>query len=321
MIYLAQSEPGIPITPQQLDLNDWLFNCSNGTIDLKTGELLPHNPGDLLTKISPVEYSSEAFSPLFQDFLMQVTGENLELITFLQRMAGYSLTGDTREEKIFFLYGPSATGKSTFIEALKATLGDYAATSDFETFLKKPSTGGLRNDIARLAGVRFVSSIEVEEGKKMAESLIKSISGGDTITARHLYQEFFEFKPKSKFILAANHKPTLRNDDDAIWRRILQVPFDKSIPEEKRDPSIKARLRDTSLSGPAILAWAVKGCLEWQVSGLGIPPLVQEATDSYREEMDPIKEFLEEKPFFPLIAGFHLGTSTVNTLIGRMVTV
>ena len=295
MIYLAQSEPGIPVSPLQLDSDDWLFNCANGTLDLKTGDLLPHNPGNLLTKISSVEFDPEVRSPLFEEFLIQVTGGSLELITFLQRMAGYSLTGDTREEKLFFLYGPSATGKRTFIEALKATLGDYASTSDFETFIKKQSSSGPRNDIARLAGVRFVSSVEVDDGKQLAEALIKSITGGDKITSRFLFQESFEFLPKFKLLLAANHKPKLRSDDDAIWRRILQVPFDQSIPEGKRDPSIKARLRDTSLSGPAILAWAVKGCQAWLALGLGIPPAVTEATEAYREEMDPLREFVQEK--------------------------
>ena len=192
------------------------------------------------------------------------------------------------------MHGPAASGKSTFIEALKATLGDYATTADFEAFLSRRDVGGPRNDIARLAGARFVASIEVDEGKRLAEGLVKMLTGGDTVSCRFLHQEFFEYTPQFKLVLAANHAPKVREDDEAMWRRILRVPFEHVIPKDERDPLVKATLRDPTVAGPAILAWTVKGCLEWQSKGLGVPPRVEQATSAYREQMDPLKGFLDE---------------------------
>jgi P4 family phage/plasmid primase-like protien len=291
MLELGKSEPGIPIRPDELDANAYLFNCSNGTIDLRSDTLREHRREDLITKLAPVAYKPSARSDLFERVLREATSDNAELASFLRRWAGYCLTGDTSEEKLAFSHGDAATGKSTILEALKATWGDYAATADFEAFLSRQHTGGPRNDIARLAGTRLVVSIEVDEGKKLAEGLIKMLTGGDTVTARFLYQEAFEFAPTFKLTLAANHAPQVRNDDEAIWRRILRVPFDNVIPKSERDPSIKKVLKDTEASGPAILAWAVKGCLEWQQEGLGVPPTVERATEAYREEMDPLRDF------------------------------
>ncbi|MDP8952539.1 MAG: phage/plasmid primase, P4 family, partial [Actinomycetota bacterium] len=180
------------------------------------------------------------------------------------------------------------------LEALKATWGDYAATADFEAFLARRDAGGPRNDIARLAGKRLVISIEVDEGKRLAEGLIKMITGGDTVTARFLYREAFEFVPQFKLTLAANHAPRVRDDDEAMWRRILRVPFESVVPKNERDPAVKKALRDPEASGAAILAWAVRGCLEWQREGLGVPPAVEEATREYRKGQDPLRGFLSE---------------------------
>ncbi|MDP8899632.1 MAG: phage/plasmid primase, P4 family [Actinomycetota bacterium] len=293
MIELAKSEPGIPVKPEQLDADPYLFNCANGTLDLKTGKLRDHDRLDLVTKMSPVEYDAEARSELFERVLREATEDKEDLAAFLRRWAGYCLTGDTGEEKIAFAHGPAATAKSTVIEALKAAWGDYAATADFEAFLARRDSGGPRNDIARLAGKRLVVSIEVDEGKRLAEGLIKMITGGDTVTARFLYREAFEFVPQFKLTLAANHAPHVRDDDEAMWRRILRVPFENVIPKGERDPEVKRTLRDPKASGPAILAWAVRGCMEWQREGLGVPKVVEEATEGYREDMDPLKDFLE----------------------------
>lgn len=204
------------------------------------------------------------------------------------------MTGDTGEEKLAFAHGDAATGKSTILEALKAAWGDYAATADFEAFLSRHHVGGPRNDIARLAGTRLVVSIEVDEGKRLAEGLIKMLTGGDTVTARHLYQEAFEFTPTFKLTLAANHAPQVRDDDEAIWRRILRIPFNNVVPKDDRDPNVKKTLKDPKVSGPAILAWAVRGCLEWQREGLGVPATVERATEEYREEMDPLRDFIAD---------------------------
>ncbi len=243
MIKLAESE--LPITMRELDRNQWLLNVKNGTLDLKTGELKNHNRNDFITKMAPVIYNPNAKSDIFDSFLERILPSK-ELREFVQRAAGYSITGDTSEEKLFFAFGPAATGKSTLLSAISAVLGDYAATADFESFLSSKGGfgGGPRNDIARLAGRRFVQSVEVDEGKKLAESLIKQITGGDTISARFLHQEYFEFVPSFKLWMAANFQPRVNADDAAMWRRILQIPFDQHIPEEERDPSIKLHLRD-----------------------------------------------------------------------------
>ncbi|MBX5493898.1 MAG: hypothetical protein IRZ15_01055 [Bryobacteraceae bacterium] len=290
----AQSEPGIPILPEQFDADLFLLNCLNGTIDLRTGELRPHRREDYCTKLAPVVYDPSARSPLWERFLREACCGDEDLISFLQRAVGYSLTGSAAEEKLFFVHGPAAAGKSTFLEAIKAALGDYAKTADFESFVQRREAGAVRNDIAELAGRRFVVSIEVDEGKKLAEGLIKLLTGGDTVRARFLYQEAFEYVPQFKLWLAANHAPRVRHDDSAMWRRILRIPFESVIPQARRDPSVKARLKDVEESGPAILAWAVEGCLRWQEEGLGVPEVVEEATEQYRLDMDPLRDFIAD---------------------------
>jgi len=293
-VSLAQSESGIPILPGDFDADPLVLNCLNGTVDLRTGKLRPHCADDLITRLAPVEFDATARCERWETFLQQSTGEVAELLGFLKRAVGYSLTGLVIEEVLFFLHGSGASGKSTFLEALKAALGDYAKVADFESFIARREAGGIRNDIAELVGRRFVVSIEVDEGKKLAEGLVKMITGGDTVRARFLYQESFEFTPQFKLWLAANHAPKVRDNDAAMWRRILRVPFDHVVPKERRDPTLKAALRDPSVSGPAILAWAVKGCLEWQKRGLAVPALVERATEQYRETMDPLKPFFDE---------------------------
>jgi putative DNA primase/helicase len=289
----AQSEKGIPILPEEFDRDAYLFNVLNGTIDLRNGELRAHRREDLITKLAPVAYDPDARSDLWQRFLNEATGADRELQEFLQRAVGYSLTGDVGEEKLFFVHGPGGSGKSTFLEAMKSVLGDYAKTADFECFVQR-NAGGVRDDIAELAGRRFVVSIEVDEGRKLAEGLTKALTGGDTVRARFLYQQGFEFQPQFKLWLAANHAPKVKHDDSAMWRRILRIPFDNVVPKEKRDRSIKARLKDPRECGPAILAWAVEGCLRWRDEGLGVPTTVEAATEQYRLDMDPLRDFLAD---------------------------
>ncbi len=294
MIFLARSESVVALDSTDLNSDPWLLNCLNGTVDLKTGNLREHRREDLITNLAPVEYAPEASHPMWDSFIDWITSGNQEFANFLRRAVGYSLTADVSEEKLFFVHGPGAAAKSTFLEALKATLGDYAKTADFEAFLKRTNVGGPRNDIARLAGARFVVSIEVDEGKQLAEGLVKMVTGGDTVTARHLYKESFEFVPSFKLWLAANHAPKVRDDDDAMWRRILRIPFDRVVPKEQRDPNVKATLKNPALAGPAILAWAVRGCLEWQRNRLGVPPLIEAATQEYRDGMDPLADFMDD---------------------------
>jgi len=295
MINLARSEPGIPITPVKLDSNPYQLNCVNGTIDLRTGKLHRNRREDLITKLVPVKYDPKARDDVWEKVLNEATGGNIELHELIQRAFGYSTTGDTSEEVLFLIHGPAATSKSTIIEAIKATLGDYARTADFETFIKRRDVGGPRNDIARLASSRFVVSIEVDEGKQLAEGLVKMVTGGDTITARKLYHESFEFKPAFKLVLVTNHAPTVDPDDDAMWRRIHVIPMVCQVPKHLRDPKVKAHLTNSTIAGPAILQWLLKGCLAWQREGLKIPAVVQQATDDYRASQDSFGDFISDR--------------------------
>lgn len=284
----------VSIEPREMDRDPWLLNCLNGTIDLRTGELREHRRDDLNTKVCPVEYDPDAGFTLWDDFLARVQPVE-EIRQFLQRAAGYAITGLTTEEKLFFSYGTSSTGKSTFLQAIIKTLGDYALTADFDTFLQKDRSSGHTAEIARLAGSRLVVSIEMDEGKRLAEALVKTMTGGDEITARHMYSKSFGFDPTFQLWMAANHQPRVRADDAAMWRRIIQIPFDVVVPEGERDPGVKETLKDVTVAGPAILAWLVKGCLEWQREGLNAPSQILRATEQYREEMDPLSEFIAER--------------------------
>lgn len=290
MISLSKSEPTIPLMPSQFDAHPWLLNCPNGTLDLKTGHLYQHRREDCLSKIIPVPYDPVAACPLWIQFLMRITGDNPALMSFFQRSVGYALTGDTSEQVMFLLYGTGANGKTTFLETIRAMLGSYAITADMSTFLARQGDP-IRNDVARLVGARFVSAVEAERGRRLAEVLIKQLTGGDCMTARFLYHEFFEFQPTFKLFVAVNHKPVIGGADPAIWRRIRLIPFTVTIPELERDKELPTKLR-TEL--PGILAWAVQGCQIWQGEGLGFPQEIWDATDSYREEMDVLAGFLAE---------------------------
>lgn len=291
MLALAQSEAGVPVDPADLDRDPWLLNVLNGTLDLRSGELSPHRRGDLITKLAPVEYDPTATCQRWTDFLDRILGGNERLIAYVQRAAGYSLTGDTSEQCLFMPYGTGANGKTTLLGTLQSLLGDYAIGTRPETLmLKGPDT--IPNDVARLRGSRLVVAVEAEEGRRLAESLVKQMTGGDVMTARFMRAEFFDFSPTFKLWLASNHKPTIRGTDHAIWRRIRLIPFTVTIPEAERDRHFKDKLRS---EWPGILRWAVKGCRAWQREGLREPEEVRAATETYRAEMDVLGAFLAER--------------------------
>lgn len=250
---------------------------------------------NLITKQCPVAFDPAAKSAVWEAFLRDCTRGDAELQSFLRRGVGYTAYGDPREQVILMVNGPGGTGKSTFICAVMAVLGDYATTADFTTFLKKDRVGsGPSDDIANLAGARLVSSIEVDDGRQLAQALVKQLTGGDVIRARHLYQGSFEFRPQFALWLICNRAPVVAHDDDAMWRRILRLPFENKIPAAKQDKTLKARLTDVSLTGPAILAWAVRGCVEWLQSGLQVPRVVESATKSYQAQSNPLANFVAE---------------------------
>lgn len=292
LVELAASEPGMPVLPEALDADPWLLNCANGTLDLRTGRLRPHQRTDLLTKCLAIPYDSQATCPTWGTFLERIMAGNSALVAFLQRAVGYALTGDTSEQCLFLLYGTGANGKSTFLETLLAVGGEYGKQAEFSTFVVRHQDLTVRNDLAALRGVRVVSAVEVTEGKRFAEALVKQLTGQDTLTARFLFQEFFQFKPQCKLFLACNHKPLIRGTDHAIWRRIRLVPFTVTIPEAEQDKQLAAKLRAEL---PGILTWAVHGCLAWQRDGLGEPDEVKQATAGYRHEMDVLGQFLADR--------------------------
>jgi putative DNA primase/helicase len=290
MLKLAEAENGIHIEPEEMDRDPFLLNVLNGTLDLRTGHLRPHNQADNITKLAPVMYDPDAECPTFLAFLDRVLPD-LEVRRFLRRMTGYGMTGITSEQCLAFFYGGGANGKSTYLDVIHDMLGDYAQTAAPDLLT---SRGGDRHptELADLFGARWVSSIEVDEGKRLAETLVKQMTGGDKMKARFMRTDFFQWTPTHKLLLAANHKPEIRGTDYAIWRRIRLVPFTVTIPEGERDGNLGEKLRAEL---PGILNWAIAGCLEWQRSGLGIPQTIRDATEEYRQEQDILARFVEEK--------------------------
>lgn len=293
MIHLARYQPGVSISEAAFDTDPWALNCRNGTIDLRTGDLRKHLRGDLITKMCPVAYDPNATSKRWDNFIESVTQGDKGLERFLQTAAGYSLCGEYGDEVLFFIYGPTATGKSTFKDALKAMLGSYAATADVSTFMQmKHNSRSPSSDLARLYRTRMVVTDEVNEGEKLATGLVKLYTGGDEMTARFMYKEEFEFKSRGKLWIVANFPPKVSAEDGAIWRRILRVPFLHEIPADAQDHTLKRDLCNPRGAGPAILAWAVEGCIRYQTEGLTIPDAVKRSTEEYRSEMCPINDFI-----------------------------
>lgn len=287
MLELAKSE--VSVSPDELDADLWLLNCANGTIDLRTVELRKHRREDLVTKLAPVEYDPDATAPLWRATLDRVL-PNSEIQAFFKRLCGCALTGDTSEHVLPMLYGTGANGKSTVLSALLEVLGGYGMQAAPDLLIAKRNSHP--TELADLFGARFVASIEVEDGRRLAESLVKQLTGGDRVKARRMRQDFWEFSPTHKVFMAVNHKPEVRGTDNAIWRRIRLIPFTKTIPPAEQDKKLPERLRAEL---PGILAWAVEGCAEWQREGLHAPDEVRRATGEYRSEMDVIGAFLRDE--------------------------
>lgn len=283
----------VPILPSQLDRYKAALNTPGGVIDLKSGALAPHDPKNYFTKITAVEYSENADCPRWTAFLDDIFGGDKDLIRYVQKAVGYSLTGATSEQCAFFLYGTGRNGKSTFIDIIRDIFGDYAANIQPETIMARSNQStAINSDIARLKGARLVTSVEPNEGVRINEGLLKQLTGDDTVTARKLYGDEFEFKPEFKLWMATNHKPVIRGTDTGIWRRIHMIPFTCVIPEGKVDRRLKYKL-SAELTG--IFRWAVEGCLLWQKEGLKMPRAVLEEVREYRREMDVISAFVEDK--------------------------
>lgn len=286
---LAKADRRLAATAEQWDADPWLLNTPAGVVDLRTGELRAASPTDYMTKLAAAAPGGSC--PTWLAFLERVTGGDGELQTFLQRMAGYALTGVTSEHAMFFAYGTGANGKSRFTDALAGLLGDYHTTAPIETFIAS-SVDRHPTDLAGLMGARLVTAVETEQGRRWAEAKIKTITGGDRVKARFMRQDFFEFTPQFKLLTVGNHKPGLRSVDEAMRRRMNLLPFTVTIPPAERDQRLGERLR---AEWPGILSWAIKGCLAWQASGLQPPAAVRDATDNYLAAEDAMGTWIEER--------------------------
>jgi putative DNA primase/helicase len=258
-------------------------------VDLRSGAIRAHRREDRMTKITTA--IPRGVSPIWRAFLNDITGGDAELMAYLQVMVGYCLTGVTSEHALFFLYGTGANGKSVFVNVLTTILGDYAANAPMDTFMES-RTDRHPTDLAGLRGSRFVSSIETEQGRRWNESKVKAITGGDKVSARFMRQDFFEYVPQFKLVIAGNHKPSIRNVDEAMKRRLHLIPFTVTIPPQRRDGKLTEKLlreRD------GILAWAVEGCCVWQRQGLKPPVSVVSATEEYFEAEDALGQWMDER--------------------------
>lgn len=287
---LAKHLAPIACSADAFDRDPWLFNCAEGAIDLRKGVLREHRRDDLITRMCPVAYDPNAKAPVWEACLARVLPD-ADLQGFLQRVFGYTLTGSTGEQILVICYGSGANGKSTVLETVRRLLGDYAAHAQTSTLMHVRERGA-DNDLVRLRGARFVTAIESGEGRRLDEERIKSLTGGDTITARLLYHEPIEFLPQFKLFVACNHRPEVRGTDHGIWRRLRLVPFDVQIPEAERDPQLGSKL---DAEAPGILAWMVRGCLDWQRDGLQPPGAVLAATTEWRSDSDVVAQFIAER--------------------------
>lgn len=289
LINLLKMAGEIKVKDSQFDLDKHLFNAEKKTVNLSTGETYEPKQEDFITKKSLFIYEKDSKCPTWELFLMQIFHNDLELIRFVQKAMGYSLSGDISEQCMFILWGTGANGKSTFLNVMQNLFGDYATSTRTETFMKKTSEQS--NDLARLRNTRLVIASEAEENKPMSESLIKQITGGDRITARFLYGEFFEFLPTFKIFMATNHKPKISGGDNGIWRRIKLIPFTVIIPEEKRDRNLTEKLM---AENSGILNWLLEGYRMWEKEGLKEPEAIRAANEEYRFDMDSVGSFVAE---------------------------
>ena len=280
---LARSDRRLAATVDQWDADPMLLNTPEGVIDLSDGQLRAHRADDYLTRITAV--SPGGSCPTFLAFLDRITAGDAELIAYLRRIFGYSLTGLTRDHALFFAHGTGANGKSVLLGTVSRILGAYAKSAPVEAFLASKGDR-IPNDIAGLRGARFVTSIETDEGKRWAEARVKQLTGGDVVTARFMRAEWFEFTPTFKLLLAGNHRPALTNVDEAMRRRIQMIPFSVTIPPAERDPRLSEKLE---AEWPGILAWMIGGCAEWQSVGLLPPTVIVAATNAYLTAEDTVR--------------------------------
>lgn len=290
ILTLAATEKPVALDPAAFDADPWLLNCANGVLDLRTGELLEHDPAMHLTKVTAAAYRTDASAPEFGRFVERILPD-ADVRGFVQRYLGYALLGEVQEHVLAVFYGVGANGKGTLTNAVDYALGDYALTPDPDLLVDR-GTGFHPTSSASLFGARLAIMQETDQGRRLAEGTVKRLTGGDPIAARRMREDFWEFEPSHTFVLATNHRPIVRGNDEGIWRRLRLVPFDVVIPAEERDGELPSRLR-TEADG--ILTWLVNGYHDWREHGLAEPAAVIEATQKYRDESDLITQFLTDR--------------------------
>lgn len=293
MIKETEHLDGVPVLIDELDCYSDYLNVQNGIVNLRNGELIPHDPNFMMSKLCNCEYDpdGEKQPHRWLKFLLEVCNGDLELVHYMQKCVGYSLTGSVREQCAFFLYGLGNNGKSTFLDTVSDMLGDYASNAQPDTIMmRKFGDGGVGSDIARLRSTRMVTTEEPTEGVRLNEGLVKQLTGGGKVTCRFLYGDEFEYSPEFKIWVATNHKPIIQGTDIGIWRRIRLIPFEVNIPPEKVDKQLKYKFREEM---PQILRWAVEGCMMYYKEGLETPKCVQKSTEEYKAEMDLIASFMD----------------------------
>jgi putative DNA primase/helicase len=291
MLELVKSQPGVPVMPNEFNRDPDAFNCENGTIDLRTGRILAHNPADNITQLAPVVFDPSATCPNWQAFIDLIFCGDAELIRYVQAAAGYSLTGSTEEHSLFFCYGKGSNGKSTFLNTLRDICGDYGLAAAKDLLLTN-GTEQHPTAMTDLFGRRWVNCIEADEGKRLCESIVKLLTGGDAIRARGMRENYYEFQPTHKIWLSANHKPTVRGDDDGIWRRIKLIPFTHKFTEVQKDTKFPVKLR-CEWSG--ILNWMLEGLSDWRTNQFVIPSAVALASTKYRTEQDRLADWFADR--------------------------
>jgi putative DNA primase/helicase len=284
----ARMDQRVAVISELWDKDPWMIGTPTGTLDLRNGSVYEARQDDHITKLTGCDVGINSHCPLWLKFLHEATAGNNDLIRFIQQWCGYTLTGVTSEHALLFVYGPGGNGKSVFLNVLNMIMGEYAKTAPMDSFTA--SVGGKHpTDMAGMKGARLVTASETEDGQAWAEARIKSLTGGDIISARFMRQDFFEFRPEFKLTIVGNHKPVFRNVDDAMRRRINIVPFTQKpeAPDRELETKLQAEL-------PAILRWMVEGCLDWQKNGLVRPQVVKAATDTYFADQDLVGHWVEE---------------------------
>lgn len=296
MVELAQTEKGIAVHLDQLDVDPWLLNCENGTVNLKTLEIHEHRREDLCTRITACPYDPRAKDPVWDKFLRGVLPD-ADIRTYIQTAAGYTITGDDAEGIMLLAHGPTHTGKTTFLEAIKATLGSYAVTMAIETISRSRhgrEPGRARSDLVRLYGARFVSSTEAPENVQLDEARVKEMTGGDTNVARTLYAEEVEATPSWTVWVGSNYRPKVNNADDAVWNRLIELPFTHQHTGKAKDMTIRPHFKRSKKAHAAILSWLIEGLGRYNTDGLIQPAAIMQLTEEYRQQMNPLMPWIDQ---------------------------